>query len=129
MAARRKCAFAFAEKPRRPSRRQHGMTTAAQFARRFSDALAKTARSAAGADGKLSYAEARRAIASDRVPRYLADNLVNYFEKGHGRDLRAGASVEKLAADARRYAERAAKAAAGKDGILSASDAAHLPAD
>ncbi|MBE2248001.1 MAG: hypothetical protein IAE78_00545 [Myxococcus sp.] len=80
---------------------------------------------AAGKDGRLSIAEARKLAASAGPERVFADNALSHFEATGKKSV----SVEVLAREMTAYAQRAAELAAGPDKKLSLADGARLPGD
>jgi len=87
----------------------------------FSEAVTR----AAGKDGRLSIAEARKLAASAGPERVFADNALSHFEATGKKSV----SVEVLAREMTAYAQRAAELAAGPDKKLSLADGARLPGD
>jgi hypothetical protein len=80
---------------------------------------------AAGSNGKLSAAEAKKMATQTNGDQLFADSALSLL-KAKGNKAQA---VDTLAADAKAYAQRAAQVAAGADGKLSLADGAKLPTD
>ena len=87
----------------------------------FKDAVTR----AAGKNGKLSVAEAKKLAASSAPDKMFADTALNLL-KAAGNTAQ---SVETLVSSAKAYAQRAAEVAAGSDKMLSLADGAKLPKD
>lgn len=103
--------------------------TPAVFAQAWAKTLEQSVRGLGGADQKITWAEAKTAIAEGKIPRHLADNVTNFFEKSGRTTSGEGVSPQQLVASALAYAQRAAESAAGPDGRLSKADAQKLPTD
>jgi hypothetical protein len=95
------------------------------FATVWTNEFTAAVKRAAGSNGKLSAAEAKKMAASTNGDQLFADSAAALLKaKGN-----KATSVEVLAADAKAYAKRAAEVAAGADGKLSLADGAKLPKD
>lgn len=103
--------------PNAPSPRLFTETWSADF----KDAVTR----AAGKNGKLSVAEAKKLAASASPDKMFADTALNLL-KAAGNSAQ---SVEALVSSAKAYAQRAAEFAAGPDKRLSLADGAKLPSD
>ncbi|MBS1149019.1 MAG: Nuclease inhibitor-like protein [Myxococcaceae bacterium] len=76
------------------------------------ETAAKTLIKIGGADGKISRAEVKNALATDRVPRRQAPLVDIFFKFVDNRDFRAGAQV--TASDVKRAVEYAKKSMVAK---------------
>jgi hypothetical protein len=99
--------------------------TVQKFVETWSADFKEAVKKAAGPDGKLTSAEAKKLARSPLDERMFADTAVNYFKTTGKKSV----SVEVIAEEMKAYAQRAATAAAGADGTLSLEDGKKLPTD
>ena len=99
--------------------------TVKTFVETWSADFKEAVKKAAGPDGKLTSAEAKKLAKHPSSDRMFADTAVNYFKTTGTKSV----DVDVIAADMKAYAQRAATAAAGADGTLSLADGKKLPTD
>ncbi len=99
--------------------------TPKRFAKEWTKEFASAVRSAAGKDGRLSVAEAKKLARQSGAPALFADNALNFLAAKGQKSV----DVEKLIASGYSYAYALAHKVAGKDGRVSQADAKKLPAD
>jgi Nuclease A inhibitor-like protein len=95
------------------------------FAKEWTKEFASAVRNAAGKDGRLSVAEAKKIASQSGAPALFADNALNFLAAKGQKSV----DVEKLIASGYNYAYALADKVAGKDGKISQADAKKLPAD
>lgn len=99
------------------------------FAVAWAKSLEQSVEGLGGRDRKITWAEAKAAIAAGTIPDQFADNVTNFFTRSGRAASGEGISAQQLVAAAQAYAQSAAENAAGPDGRLSPRDAEKLPAE
>jgi hypothetical protein len=97
--------------------------TVARFVEVWSTDFKEAVKKAAGKDGRLSLAEAQKLAKHPEADHVFADNAISYLQSTGKKSV----SLDVLASEMKAYAQRAAQAAAGKDGRIGLGEGAKLP--